>query len=110
MYDCIERMVPDIKVQDKIMKEIISYKNAAGDFRRKMAIRARDTLLPAEWWPTYGGGCPNLARLAIRILSQTCGSIGYRQSNIPFEKAHSIRNCLERQRLRDLVLHSTTYD
>ncbi|KAL6123680.1 hypothetical protein ACLB2K_076199 [Fragaria x ananassa] len=103
MYDCIERMVPDIKVQDKIMKEIISYKNAAGDFRRKMAIRARDTLLPAEWWSTYGGGCPNLARLAIRILSQTCGSIGYRQSQIPFEKAHGIRNCLERQRLRDLV-------
>ncbi|KAK9913576.1 hypothetical protein M0R45_037387 [Rubus argutus] len=103
MYDCIERLIPDIKVQDKIMKEINLYKNAAGDFRRKMAIRARDTLLPAEWWSTYGGGCPNLARLAIRILSQNCGSIGYRQNHIPFEKAHGIRNCLERQRLRDLV-------
>ncbi|XP_020413988.1 uncharacterized protein LOC109947680 [Prunus persica] len=103
MFDCIERLVPDTKIQDKIIKELNLYKSAAGDFRRKMAIRARDTLLPAEWWSTYGGGCPNLARLAIRILSQTCCSIGCRQNQIPFEKVHNIRNSLERQRLSDLV-------
>ncbi|KAK8994457.1 hypothetical protein V6N11_045545 [Hibiscus sabdariffa] len=74
MLDCIEKLVPDVTVQDKISKEINSYKNAAGDLGRKMAIRARDTLLPAEWWSTYGGSCPNLAR-----------------------------NCLEQQRLRDLI-------
>lgn len=45
MFDCIERLVPDTKVQDKIIKEISSYKNAAGDFGRKMAIRTQDTLL-----------------------------------------------------------------
>ncbi|KAM1028748.1 hypothetical protein FF1_041300 [Malus domestica] len=103
MFDCIERLVPDTKVQDKIIKELNLYKSAAGDFRRKMAIRAKDTLLPAEWWSTYGGGCPNLTRLAIRILSQTCSSIGYRRNEIPFERAHNTRNCLERQRLSDLV-------
>ena len=48
MFDCIERLVPDTKVQDKIIKEVNSYKNAMGDFGRKMAIRARDTLLPGE--------------------------------------------------------------
>ena len=48
MLDCIERLVPDIKVQDKINKELISYKNAVGDFGRKMAIRARHTLLPGK--------------------------------------------------------------
>ncbi|XP_038678831.1 uncharacterized protein LOC119980269 [Tripterygium wilfordii] len=103
MLDCIERLVPDIKVQDKIMKEISSYKNSDGDFGRKMAIRARDTLPPAEWWSTYGGGCPNLARLAIRILSQTCGSLRYKRNKIPFEQIHGTRNCLERQRLSDLI-------
>nr|GMD57603.1 Spore coat protein like [Ipomoea batatas]GME19592.1 Spore coat protein like [Ipomoea batatas] len=71
VYDCIERLVPDPKIQDRIVKETTSYKNAAGDFGRKMAVRARETLLPGEWWATYGGGCPNLSRLAIRILSQT---------------------------------------
>ncbi|CAN6568828.1 unnamed protein product [Malus baccata var. baccata] len=102
-FDCIERLVPDTNVQDKIVKELNLYKSAAGDFRRKMAIRARDTLLPAEWWSTYGGGCPNLTSLAIRILSQTCSSIGYRRNEIPFGKAHNTRNCLECQRISDLV-------
>ncbi|GAB2210933.1 hypothetical protein Droror1_Dr00016222, partial [Drosera rotundifolia] len=46
MFDCIERLVPDTKVQDKISKELNSYKNAVGDFGRNMAIRARDALLP----------------------------------------------------------------
>ena len=48
MLDCVEKLVPDVKVQDKISKEINSYKNAVGDFGRKMAVRARDTLLPGE--------------------------------------------------------------
>lgn len=48
MFDCIERLVPDTKIQDKIIKEINSYKTTAGDFGRKMAIRTRDTLLPGE--------------------------------------------------------------
>ncbi|XP_062155761.1 uncharacterized protein LOC133863716 isoform X2 [Alnus glutinosa] len=103
MFDCIERLVPDVEVQDKIIKEMNSYKNAIGDFGRKMAIRARDTLLPAEWWSTYGGGCPNLARLAIRVLSQTCSLLGGRRNHIPFEQRHDTSNYLERQRLSDLV-------
>ncbi|KAA8539485.1 hypothetical protein F0562_026177 [Nyssa sinensis] len=103
VYDCIEKLVPDPKIQDKIVKETTSYHNAAGDFGRKMAIRARDTLLPAEWWSTYGGGCPNLARLAIRILSQTCSLIGWKPNQIPIEQTHEKKNFLEHQRLRDLL-------
>ncbi|KAF3949497.1 hypothetical protein CMV_024637 [Castanea mollissima] len=102
MFDCIERLVPDTKVQDKIIKEMNSYKNAVGDLGRNLAIRSRDTLLPVEWWSTYGGGCPNLARLAVRILSQTCSSISYKQSQISFEHIYETRNCLERQRFSDL--------
>ncbi|PPS04991.1 hypothetical protein GOBAR_AA15663 [Gossypium barbadense] len=86
MLDCIEKLIPDVTVQDKISKEINSYKNSVGDFGRKMAVRARDTLLPVEWWSTYGGSCPNLARLAIRVLSQTCSTFGLKHNHIPFEK------------------------
>ncbi|KAL5569037.1 hypothetical protein UlMin_025612 [Ulmus minor] len=103
LFDCIERLVPDTKVQDKIIKEINSYKNSAGDFGRKMAIRTRDTLLPAEWWSTYGGGCPNLARLAIRILSQTCSLIGCKQNQVCYQRICDPGNSLENQRLNDLV-------
>lgn len=44
-----------------------------------------------------------MARLAIRILSQTCSSIRGRRNGIPFEQEHDTRNYLERQRLSDLV-------
>jgi hypothetical protein len=47
MLDCIERLVSDVKIQDKIQKELNMYrKDAVGDFRRQIAIRARRTLPP----------------------------------------------------------------
>jgi hypothetical protein len=47
MLDCIERLVSDVKIQDKIQRELNMYRSeAAGDFRRQMAIRSRRTLPP----------------------------------------------------------------
>ncbi|KAL1542165.1 hypothetical protein AAHA92_26297 [Salvia divinorum] len=103
VYDCIERLVPDQKIVDKIMKETAAYHSGAGDFGRKMAIRARETLLPTEWWLTYGGGCPNLARLAIRVLSQTGCLIQHKLDKIPLQHLHKRTNSLEHKRLDDLV-------
>ncbi|XP_072995838.1 uncharacterized protein [Typha latifolia] len=105
MLDCIERLVPEVKIQDKIQKELNLYRSeGAGDFRRKMAIRARRSLLPADWWYTYGGACPNLSRLAIRILSQACSAKGCDRTRIPFEQIHNQRmNFLEHQRIYDLT-------
>ncbi|XP_077238960.1 uncharacterized protein LOC143880095 [Tasmannia lanceolata] len=104
VLDCIERLVPDTKIQDKLNIELNLYKNAAGDFGRKMAIRARNALFPADWWSTYGGGCPNLTRLAIHILSQTCSASGCNRDHISFEQIHNQRrNQIEHQRLNDLV-------
>lgn len=105
MLDCIERLVSDVKIQDKIQKELNMYRSeAAGDFRRQMAIRARRTLPPAEWWYMYGGACPNLTRLAVRILSQTCSAKGCDRTHIPFERLHDQRmNIFERQRMHHLT-------
>lgn len=103
VFDCIERLVPETNIQDQIVREIHMYKNATGDLGRPIAVRARDNLLPGEWWSIYGGGCPNLQRLAIRILSQTCSSIGCKPNKIYIEEIHDTRNFLERQRLSDLV-------
>ncbi|GMI85602.1 hypothetical protein like AT4G15020 [Hibiscus trionum] len=103
MFDSIERLVPDANTQDQIVREINLYKNASGDLGMPMAVRARDNLLPGEWWSIYGGGCPNLQNLAIRILSQTCSSIVCKPNKISIEEMHDTRNFLERQRLTDLV-------
>ncbi|KAL4576287.1 hypothetical protein LXL04_012379 [Taraxacum kok-saghyz] len=103
VYDCVERLVPDTSIQDKIVKETTSYREGTGDFGRKIAVRGRESLLPAEWWSTYGGACPNLARLAIRILSQTCSLAGCKPNMIPFQQIHETKNYVEHQRLSDIV-------
>ncbi|CAN6916244.1 unnamed protein product [Brassica oleracea] len=104
LVDCIERLVPDKDIQDKFSKELNSYKNALGVFGRNLAIRARDTMLPAEWWSTYGESCLNLSRFAIRILSQTCSSsVGCRRNLIPVEQIYQSKNSIEQKRLSDLV-------
>ena len=47
MLDCIERLVSDVKIQDKIQRELHMYRSeTAGDFRRQMAVRSRRTLPP----------------------------------------------------------------
>nr|GEW08145.1 putative hAT transposon superfamily [Tanacetum cinerariifolium] len=103
VYDCVERLIPETSIQDKIVRETTSYREAAGDFGRKIAIRGRDTLFPAEWWSTYGGACPNLARLAIRILSQPCSLVGCMPNKIPFQQMHETKNYVENERLSDIV-------
>ncbi|CAL1388754.1 unnamed protein product [Linum trigynum] len=105
LFDCIERLVPEVDVQAHIITERNSYKNASSDFGRRVAVRTRETMLPDEWWATYGGSCPNLTRLAIRILNQACSSIGYKQDDIPIERVHDTKNGLEHQRLSDLVFY-----
>ncbi|XP_039027434.1 uncharacterized protein LOC120161236 isoform X2 [Hibiscus syriacus] len=103
LFDSIERLVPDANTQDQIVREINLYRNASGDLGRPVAVRALDNLLPGEWWSIYGGGCPNLQQLAIRILSQTCSLIGCKPNKISIEEIHDTRNFLNRQRLSDLV-------
>lgn len=68
-----------------------------------------DLVFSAEWWSIYGGGCPNLARLSARILSQTCSLIRCKQNQIPFEQLHETKNNLEHQRLSDLAFVRTNF-
>lgn len=49
VYDCVERLIPDTTIQDKIVKETTLYREAAGDFGRKIAVRGRDTLFPGKF-------------------------------------------------------------
>ncbi|PNX60298.1 hypothetical protein L195_g051854, partial [Trifolium pratense] len=57
-----------------------------------------------QWWEMYGTEAPNLKKLAIRILSQTCSASGCERNWSVFEHIHSKkRNRLEHQKLNDLV-------
>ncbi|KAK7386773.1 hypothetical protein VNO78_27109 [Psophocarpus tetragonolobus] len=103
--DVIERYAHgNLELQSNLTSEMRTFKNAELDFGRVMAMRERNTVMPDQWWESYGCGAPSLQKLAIRILSQTCSASGCEQNWSIFEHIHSSkRNRLEHQKLSDLV-------
>ncbi|GMP48782.1 hypothetical protein CsSME_00016021 [Camellia sinensis var. sinensis] len=103
-YECMQRLVPDVTVQDLITNEMSIYMKAESLFGKAVAIRQRNTRAPADWWASYGSYTPNLQTFAIKVLSLTCSSSGCERNWSVFEHLHSKkRNRLEQQRLNDLV-------
>ncbi|XP_059629981.1 uncharacterized protein LOC132272936 [Cornus florida] len=84
LYQCIERLVPTTKVQDKISLESSRYIKADGLFGSSIAIRQRKSRTP--------------------VLSLTCSASGCGRNWIVFEHLHSKKkNRLTQCRLNDLV-------
>ncbi|XP_019425097.1 PREDICTED: uncharacterized protein LOC109333975 [Lupinus angustifolius] len=100
LLDVIEKYAyGDPDLLDKLTSEMRIYKNAELDFGRPAAIRERN-----QWWETYGCRAPNLQKLAVRVLSQTCSASGCERNWSVFEHIHTNkRNRLEHQKLNDLV-------
>ncbi|XP_042492165.1 uncharacterized protein LOC122071810 [Macadamia integrifolia] len=104
----IERMVPDLAVQDKIIRESQMYRKCEGSFSRSLAIKQRKAgegaLDPISWWETHGSLAPTLQQYAIRILGLCCSASGCERNWSTFDFIHTKkRNRLEHQRLNDLV-------
>lgn len=100
---CIVRMVEAKHVQDLVTLQVEQYRAAKGPFAQGSTLDRRSSLSPALWWSYYGGECPELQRLAIRILSQTCdGASKYQLRRSLAEKLLiKGRNYIEQQRLND---------
>ncbi|KAL5800550.1 hypothetical protein ACOSQ3_033630 [Xanthoceras sorbifolium] len=104
LLDCIEILEPNLSAQIMITSHINFYEESVGDFGRPVALRSRESLAPATWWSLYAADYPELQRLAIRILSQTCSITRCRRTWSMFERIHlKRRNRLEHQRLNDLI-------
>ncbi|KAL4276362.1 hypothetical protein AHAS_Ahas20G0199600 [Arachis hypogaea] len=67
------------------------FNNVEQDFGRPSAVCERSTIMPDQWWKSYGCGALNLQKLAIRILSQTCSFSGCECNWSTFEHIHSKR-------------------
>lgn len=58
----------------------------------------------AAWWQQHGISCLELQRIAVRILSQTCSSIGCEHNWSIFDQIYSQRhNRLAQKRLDKLI-------
>ncbi|XP_058105664.1 uncharacterized protein LOC131249115 [Magnolia sinica] len=101
---CIVRMVKDQHVHDLIVLQLEVYRAAMGDFSKETAINNRRKTTPDTWWSLHGGHCPELQRLAIRILSQT-GSRALKcdlKRSLTEQLHKKGRNGIEQRRLVDL--------
>lgn len=104
LLDCIEALEPDITSQVMITNNINFYEEAVGDFGRPVALHGRDSLAPATWWSLYGTDYPDLQRLAVRILSQTCSITRCCKSSSMFKYLYlKKKNWLEKQKMNDLA-------
>ncbi|KAH6787979.1 hypothetical protein C2S52_007531 [Perilla frutescens var. hirtella] len=75
LYDCNQRLTPDLETQDKIMVGLDAYKNASDLFDNVMAIKHMNVKSP-NWWSCYGSSSPNLKSFAIKLLSLSCSATG----------------------------------
>ncbi|CAH9088754.1 unnamed protein product [Cuscuta europaea] len=102
---CIVRMTADSGVQDLIIMQIEQYRMGKGLFGVGSKDAQLENIDPANWWSKYGRECPELQRLAIRILNQTCN--GASKYNLKRTLAEALltqrRNKTEQARLKDLV-------
>lgn len=57
----------------------------------------------ATWWSLYGTDYPDLQRLAVRILSQTCSVVQCRKRCSMFNYLYLKKNWLEKQKMNDLA-------
>ncbi|KAL4558328.1 hypothetical protein LXL04_036526 [Taraxacum kok-saghyz] len=104
LYKCIQRLVPDLSIQDKITEELTVYQNAKNLFSMPMAVRQRSTKALAEWWISYGSSAPNLQNFAVKVLSLTCSATGCERNWGVFQHLHTKRrNRLAQSRLNDMV-------
>ncbi|KAL3628258.1 hypothetical protein CASFOL_027304 [Castilleja foliolosa] len=63
LYSCINKLVGDLEVEQKIMLELHTYKTAGDEmFGSPLAISMRKTISSAQWWRLYGSSCPNLQK------------------------------------------------
>ncbi|XP_004499641.1 uncharacterized protein [Cicer arietinum] len=104
LHLCIKTLSESHQMSDMTTTQLSEYKIVNGLFGLSGAIRQRATLVPVEWWKTYGAHTPLLQLLAIKVLSLTCSFSGCERNWSIFEYIHSKkRSRLEHKRLEDLI-------
>ena len=75
-----------------------------GEFRALLTRRAVQQSLPSDWWINYGEESPNLQKIAIKVLSQTCSSSSCEKNWSMWSLIHTkLRNRLAMKKLHKLV-------
>jgi hypothetical protein len=97
----------DKQIQLRVLNQLTQYKDLTGRFSDELAQAAMNTLPAYKWWELFGSSTPDLARIAIQVLSQVCCASSAEQSWAEYEYIHSKRrNRLSPQKASDLLFVS----
>lgn len=101
---CIVRLEPDNAKRISASMQISDFCTAKADFGTDLAISTRTELNPAAWWQQHGINCLELQGIAVRILSQTCSSVGCDHNCSIFDQIYSRKhNRVSQKRLKDSI-------
>ncbi|CAI9767133.1 unnamed protein product [Fraxinus pennsylvanica] len=105
LFYSVIKMEGDGVLQELIMVQSEEYLQAKGDFGKGSDPDILSDVSPALWWIKYGEKYPELQRLAIQILSQSCdGASKFHLKRSLAEKLLTKGgNPSEQQTLRDLI-------
>ncbi|XP_059658690.1 uncharacterized protein LOC132305021 [Cornus florida] len=110
LYECIARLVFDVKEQDKITEELSLYSKAEGLFGNAFAIRQRRVRGPANWWEAYGKSTKHLQKFAIklhnkkrnRLVQTTLNDLVFIKYNRALRRRYNMRDTLDPILLDDI--------
>lgn len=102
---CSTLLTPSlVGVVKNLLKRLEIFRHREKEFGRQLALTSVKTTRPDEWWRIFGHDCPNLKKLAIKLLSQAASSSGCEWNWSVFERIHTKkRNRLEHDKMNDLV-------
>ncbi|GMJ08624.1 hypothetical protein like AT4G15020 [Hibiscus trionum] len=103
-----DRIGEDENEKAELRKQLAKFQNKQGMFGTTYARIDATTMSPISWWSTYGSETPELAEIAIRVLSQHISSSSAERVWSPYSYIHNIkRNRLNTKRADKLVfIHS----
>ncbi|KAF6173608.1 hypothetical protein GIB67_022967 [Kingdonia uniflora] len=100
----IATLVRDEEENDKVVRQLQSYREGIGLLGSSSARRNMSKMNPGEWWMTYGSDVPELQKLAIRILREKCIYEKINRLSLLIFQVHTKkRNKLDSAKLNDLV-------
>ncbi|KAF6163314.1 hypothetical protein GIB67_025178 [Kingdonia uniflora] len=104
LLDCIAKFALDEEDKSQILRNLIVYRTKAGRLGKRGAQACVKTIVPVEWWITFGSEVPALQRFAKRVLGLTSAASPCERIWSTFDNIHTKKmNCLEHDRMRDLA-------
>jgi hypothetical protein len=100
----VEKLLPKVEDQAEALEQLNKFKSKRGLFGMKAVQEAAKRMPAHSWWQRYGSSCPELQRVAVRVLSQVSSASSCERNWSNYDFIHNRkRNRLQPLRADDLV-------